>query len=218
MSNITVSSTTDSQEQVDAAADYDPEAPVAERPHTTITTTTDDAAAVDEAMYGFGEPHGFAGEFTQQAAEKRLPVESTTDPPEVTREESAKLREHQENTGTDFATGLPKGETRRQREATISRLLGRNDKLAEENEQFRQQLGQHQQQPQPQQQQPDAWAQAQAVQYSPQQRQSAVQEFQNARQRVAEQEKEAVQRYATTPNRLIGWAKKRLYRLPPTCT
>ena len=78
MSQVTISSTTDSQEQVDRAADYDvevghDESPVAEPPHITITSS-DPPADVDQAGYDYrdDEPLARDGRFTQQVPEKRL--------------------------------------------------------------------------------------------------------------------------------------------------
>ena len=124
MSQSTIASTTDSQEQVDRAANYDvevghDESPVTEGPHVTITLSNS-PADVDQASYDYRDdaPHALDGRFTQQAAEKPLPVQSTTDSEEVVREESAKLRQHQETTGRDYA------DYPRARQGQKSQLLG----------------------------------------------------------------------------------------------
>jgi hypothetical protein len=113
MSEITIASTTDSQEEVESALAHDEQVACGETPRnnersgTIITSSTDSAAEVDQANYGpCDEPHARDGRFVQPT-ERPPRVASTTDSPEEVERVAAELKEDQETTRTGLFGPTP---------------------------------------------------------------------------------------------------------------
>ena len=117
-------------------------------------------------------------------------MQSPTDPEEVVREESAKLREHQEIVGKDPATGRPRGAEKRIAQLTREKMEARAEAEALRAQLYRQ----PQQQEQPQYQSPTQ-QQYQPRQYSPQEQQTLVEEYRQAQARLPEIEQDFASRH-----------------------